>query len=460
MVGIWSSKHKTETPDDYLVASRDVSPWMTALSAVSTNNSGYMFIGLIGYAFRDGVEAIWITLGWILGDFFTWLWVHRRVREQSEELGAASVPSFLAMNSEGKLQRPVAVVAGLLTLVFLGAYAAAQLKSGSITLNSLFGWDLWVGSVIGVVVVAIYCMAGGIRASIWTDSAQSIVMIGAMTMLLLICVNEVGGPSALMQQLEAMNPKLVEWTPRALLFGVPLWAIGFVFGGIGTIGQPHILVRFMALDAVDSVKKTRNIYFLWYIFFSLAAFSVALYARVLLPELGAGLTGQALTDASESALPMVAVKMLPSALIGVMLAGIFSATMSTADSQILSCSAAITQDIFPQLSDSYTASKVATLGVAGLALAIALGAGSGVFSIVLLAWAGLAASLGPVLLVRLAKKSLPTWLGIVMMATGLLVVFVWGKTPYGDSLYKALPGMMAPIILYLGAHLAGLTKQR
>ena len=142
LVGVLSARKKQSTSEDYLVASRNVNPWLTALSAVSTNNSGYMFIGLIGFAWRAGLEAIWITLGFIVGDFLTWLWVHKRVRAQSEKVEAASVPSLLATDHMGRVSRPIAVVTGALTFFFLGGYAAAQLKAGSTTLNALFGWPL------------------------------------------------------------------------------------------------------------------------------------------------------------------------------------------------------------------------------------------------------------------------------------------------------------------------------
>ena len=448
LVGVISSRKKTSTPEDYLLASRDVNPWLTALSAVSTNNSGHMFIGLIGFTWRQGVEAVWITFGWILGDLLTWFWVHRRVRNQSEEVGAASVPALLARDRHGNNQRPIAVLAGLLTFFFLGGYAAAQLKAGSTTLHALFGWPIWLGSVIGVLVVVIYCMSGGIRASIWTDSVQSIVMVGAMSVLLGACYMEVGGPSELMAALTAIDPQLTEILPHGLAFGLGLYVLGFVFGGIGTVGQPHILIRFMAVDEADSIKKARVIYFVWYTFFSVAALAVGLYARALMPDITAGLDAEAAIAATEGALPMLAVKMLPSLLIGVMLAGIFSATMSTADSQILSCSAAVTQDVMPRWQHSYAASKFATVGVAALSLLIALTASSGVFTLVLVAWSALAAALGPLLILRLAGQPLPTGLALLMMVSGVGTVFAWGASPWADSVFKALPGMIVPFVIY------------
>lgn len=448
LIGALSARFSESSSEDYLVASRNVNPWLIALSAVSTNNSGYMFIGLIGFTWRSGLEAMWITFGWIFGDLLTWFWFHERVRRQSEEIGAASVPSLLAMDSKGKSNRAIMIAAGVLTFFFLGGYAAAQLKAGSATLHALFGWPLWLGAVLGVVIVTVYCMAGGIRASIWTDAAQSIVMLGAMTLLVTTCVIEIGGPSQLFSRLEAIDPKLIEILPHGLVFGIGLYVLGFVFGGMATIGQPHILIRFMAIDATDSIKKARNIYFVWYTFFSAAALIVGLYARVLLPDLTAGLSPEAAIAATESALPSLSVELLPPVLIGVMLAGLFSATMSTADSQILSCSAAVTQDVVPRWRTSYLASKIATLSVALLALTIALSASAGVFSLVLIAWSALGATLGPILFVRLAGWPLSTALGLSMMASGLVTVIAWGESSWGGAVFKAMPGMLVPMLLY------------
>ncbi len=447
-IGALAARVKTSSSEDYLVASRDVSPWLVALSAVSTNNSGYMFIGLIGFTWRQGVEALWITVGWIAGDLLTWFWVHERVRRQSEAVSASSVPALLATSADGERSRPIAVASGLLILMFLGGYAAAQLAAGSTTLHALFGWPMWAGSVIGVVIVTIYCLSGGIRASIWTDAAQSIVMLGAMAMLLLTCVLEVGGPTQLFAALRRIDPALVQLIPEGLAFGFGLYALAFVFGGIATVGQPHILVRFMAIDSTESITKARSIYFVWYTLFSLAALAVGLYARVLLPELGAGLEGEALATATEGALPRLAVTLLPSVLIGVMLAGLFSATMSTADSQLLSCSAAVTQDVAPRWKDSYAASKFSTLAVALLALTIALTASSGVFALVLGAWTILGASLGPILLVRLANWPLSDRVALLMMASGIATVTVWKSAGWADDLFPALPGLLVPLVVY------------
>ena len=182
---------------------------------------------------------------------------------------------------------------------------------------------------------------------------------------------------------------------------------------------------------------------------------MALYARVLLPELAvapAGLTGEAASSAvvaaSEAALPELGLALLPDVFVGLLLAGLFSATMSTADSQILACSAAVTQDVAPSLRRSTRAAKAATLGVTALALVIALSAGQGVFALVLGAWSFLGAALGPLLVVRVFRIPTPTWLGLSMMASGALTVLLWGYTPWAGGVFKLLPGMVVPGLVF------------
>ncbi|MCB9730586.1 MAG: sodium/proline symporter [Deltaproteobacteria bacterium] len=451
VIGLLSARHRSATTEDYLIAGRSVAPWLTALSSVATNNSGFMFIGLIGFTYRFGVQAVWLQLGWILGDLAAWLWVHQRVRRVSGHLGVASVPALLGTREDGSTVRTTTVLAGLLTFLFLGGYAAAQLKAGSTALHVLFGWDLRAGALIGVVIVVIYCYSGGLRASIWTDAAQSIVMLVSMGILLGVAAATAGGPGALFDALRAQDPSLVHWFPENLGLGFGLYFLGFVFGGLGAVGQPHILIRSMAIEAPESIPKARRIYFLWFIPFSIAAVGAGLYARVLLPELTASAAPGAMAQAAELALPKLAVHLLPDVLIGLLLAGIFSATMSTADSQLLACSAAVTQDIAPRLRDSYLATKLATLGVAALALVIALYADEGVFSLVLIAWSALGASLGPLLVLRVFGRTPPAPVAAAMMVSGVVTIVLWGASDLADDVFKLLPGMVVPLLVYLVA---------
>lgn len=453
-VGLWSVRHKSETTEDYLVAGRSVSPWLTALSSVATNNSGFMFIGLIGFTYRFGVQAVWLQGGWLVGDFMAWLWIHRRVREVSGRLKVHSVPALLGTRADGSVVRPTIVLSGILTFFFLGGYAAAQLRAGSTALEVLFGWDPRVGAIIGAVIVVLYCYSGGLRASIWTDAAQSIVMLVAMAILLATAASTAGGPVTLLDTLRLQDPALVQWLPDDLAFGFGLYFLGFVFAGAGAVGQPHILIRSMAIDRPEDIPRARRIYFAWFIPFSIAAVGAGLYARAILPELTAGdTTAAAIALASEHALPRLAMELLPNVLIGLMLAGIFSATMSTADSQLLACSAAITQDIAPRFKHSYAASKLATLAVTALALTIALTATDGVFDLVLIAWSALGASLGPLLVLRVFGTIPSGPVAAAMMISGVATIMVWGASPISGDIFKLMPGMLVPFAVYALARL-------
>ncbi|MEQ9407632.1 MAG: sodium/proline symporter [Fuerstiella sp.] len=453
VIGVASARLRKPTTDDYLIAGRSVPPWLAALSAVATNNSGFMFIGQIAYAYRVGIEAVWMMIGWVVGDLVAWLVVHPRVRRQSEEAQVSTVPALLGTTrgkSRDGSERFVVILAGLLTFVLLGVYAAAQLKAGSTALQTLFGWDPRVGAVIGAVMVVLYCFSGGIRASIWTDAAQSFVMIAAMVILLVAAGLEVGGPVDVWQNLKLQDPALVEWFPRDLHFGFGMYLLGMTFGGFGAIGQPHILVRFMAIRSVREIGRARQIYFLWFIPFFVASIAVGLYARALMPDLlSIPLTeGMTESQATELAMPEMARRLLPDVLIGLTLAGLFSATMSTADSQILVCSGAITQDINPRWKNSYLASKMATLAVTALALSVALFAGQGVFALVLIAWSALGAGLGPALLLKLYGVRLSNRTVTLMMAAGVGTVVFWNLTGYDGDIFKLLPGIIASFLMW------------
>ena len=449
IIGVSSAWSKKDTTDDYLLAGRNVPPWLAALSAVATNNSGFMFIGQIAYTYRVGIESVWMMIGWVVGDLIAWQLVHPRVRRESEAMEVATVPALLGTSRDGE-KRIIIVLGGLMTFLLLGVYAAAQLKAGSTALQTLFGWQPQLGAIIGAVIVVLYCFSGGIRASIWTDAAQSIVMILAMATLLVAASFEVGLPTDVWNNLKGQDPNLVSWFPRDLKFGFAMYLLGMTFGGFGAIGQPHILVRFMAIRSVDEIQRAKWIYFLWFIPFFVASIAVGLYARAYMPDLlsiplTAGLTE---SQATELAMPEMARRLLPDVLIGLTLAGLFSATMSTADSQILVCSGAITQDINPAWKNSYVASKLATLAVTGLALSVALFAGQGVFSLVLIAWSALGAGLGPALMLRLLGIQLSSLTITLMMTAGVGTVIAWNTIGFDGDVFKLFPGMAASFLMW------------
>ena len=447
MAGAASVIGRRETTEDYLLASRSIPPWLTALSTVATNNSGFMFIGMIAASYRVGIETVWMMLGWIIGDAIAWWRLYPRLRARSGAAGTITVTAILATGPEGP-RRSLVVAASALTFIFLGVYAAAQLKAGSTALHALFDWHPATGVMIGAVIVILYSFAGGIRADIWTDAAQSAIMFVSIVLILTAGFLEVGGPGKLAATLQGLDPALLSVWPENMTFGPVLFVAGFVFAGLGTLGQPHLMTRLIAMDHTSGIRRARVFYFLWFVPFWAACIAVGLYARAVLPDLS-GLPGtDAVPDPTELALPLVTMALLPDIFVGLALAGLFAATVSTADSQIILCSGVITQDMMPRWRENYLASKLATGAVLALALTVALMAPETVFDLVLIAWSGLAATLGPVLFLRLFRYPMPSGTGLAAMAAGLAAVILWHNSGHDDAVFKALPGILAAFAAY------------
>ncbi|MDY6813160.1 MAG: sodium/proline symporter [Pseudomonadota bacterium] len=441
-VGVMSITRARDDADDYYLASRELSPLMTGLSAVATNNSGYMFIGVIGYTYATGLAAIWLMVGWILGDLLGSLLLHRHLREASGRAGAATLPGTLA-GWQGQHMGGLRAAGGLIAVVFMGAYAAAQLAAGGKALTALFGWHPDAGALIGSGIVLLYCFAGGIRASIWTDTAQAIVMLAAMTLLFGVGVHTLGGPGATWTRLAAIDG-YTDLVPPALLLpgaaGLALFIIGWLFAGLGVLGQPHIVVRFMALEQPSQMMRARFYYYVFFSLFYALATGVGMLARLYLPELAAG--------DPELALPTMARELLPPVLVGLILAGIFAATLSTADSLVLACSASVTTDLLPGRQQSRRTAKLATIAVTGLALLLAVAEPPSVFALVILAWSALASAFVP-LAVLLALGQRPAqWQAIAIMLGGLAASLGWYAVGLNALLYEGLIGLLTGLALW------------
>ena len=439
-IGLASMLVKEDTTDDYLVAGRGMHPALAALSAVSTWNSGYMFIGFIGFTFTMGYSIVWIAFGSMAGQIVAWIWLYKFIQESANERGLRSLSSLVS-EATGS---PEAKLAAILSILFLSVYAAAQLTSGGKALYVMLGWSEVIGILIGFVLVVAYCYAGGIRASIWTDAAQSSVMIIGSTLLCWVALGEIGGFSGLHSGLEAQNANLTSIVPADLGFGVTLWAFAFFLGGLSVAGQPQVVTRVMTLGS-DKDRKTAMLWFFaWQTPFLLIMTVIGLSSRVVFtgsdfdPELG---------------LPMLAMETLGPFWVGLILASIFAATMSTADSQVLACTAAFTDDVMPEISQDHKKTKAVTLGVAAFATAISIfglyvPGGDSVFSLVVLAVYGLGSIFVPILIIRWAKYEPDTTHTIAMMVAALTGVIAWRLMGLNDEVFESIPGMGAAFLTH------------
>ncbi len=444
VIGLSSVVKKKNTTADYLLAGQNVKPWLVALAAVATCNSGYMFIGLIGFTYKVGLTSIWVAIGWVFGDFLSSIFSFKHIRRFADNKEIQTYSSLLSYRGKKPLKM-VRLVSGILTLIFLSIYAAAQFAANGKTLLATFNMDLWVGILLGAVLVVAYCFAGGIRATIWSNAAQSIVMIVVMVLLVGYGISEVGGWGEAMRKFEVVSPTYMTWfddVDSYWGFAPTLFVLGWFFTGFGTVGQPHIMVGYMTMDDGNNIGKVRAYYYSWYTSFFGAAILVGMLARIILVNDG--------SFDPELALPSMATKLFPPFLVGVMLAGIFAATISTADSLVISCTGALTNDIFPKLKFNYMASKIATIMVTLFAIGVALYAvygESNVFDMVVYAWAVMGTGFGPLLTLVLLGKKPNEVISLLMILFGAGFTVALSKIGVPEPEYF-IPGLSIGFVIY------------
>jgi len=438
-IGVASGLRRHPSTEDYLLASQDVKPWLVGLSFFATENSGFMFIGYVGLVYLQGVSAVWFLVGWYSGEASILWFTARKLRDSTAELNAQTYSALLSRWG-GREITAIRRLSALIIIVFLGIYAAAQLSAGGKALNVLLGWDYGLGAVIGFVVVVLYCFAGGIRASIWTDAVQGVVMLISLIVLVAAGLSRVGGYHELWSQLSAVDQSLTRPFPSDLRFGFLAYFAGWLFAGMGVLGQPHVMVRFMVIDRPQNVRRALMYYVGMVSVLTFLCLTVGLVARAVLPEL--------LSGDPELALPKLSSVLLPDMLTGLVLAGLFAASVSTADSQVLSSAAALTQDLVPRYANSYGFAKIGTLLVGSVALVVALLGLTNVFGLVTFAWATMGAGFAPLLFLYTVGAKPGARTALTMMIAGPVASILWKLYGYPDDIYSVLPGVLAALGAY------------
>lgn len=412
VIGCLSIIKSQKNSADYLVAGRSLPPWLAGLSAVATNNSGFMFIGMIGYTYSSGLITAWFMVGWILGDYIGLRTILKPVVHASHEDDSRSLGSMMAHWVGTKKFKNFGVLSAVITVVFLSVYAAAQFKAGSKSLDAIFGLDKTATIMISAGLVLLYCFSGGIRASIWTDAAQSIVMIIGMTLLMIIGLFNLGPVDSAQfpENYFSIVPGIKDLTFTVL---------GAIGGGLMVTGQPQVVSRFFTLRSSKDAKRLRFYYYLWFISFYIITVIVGVICRTLLKH--------SEDFDAEMALPRLAMQLLPDVGVGLILAAIFAATISTADSLILACTAAIDEEFNKKKNESFLVTKLTTITILLVSTGIALWDQKSIFNMVLDAWAMLGVSFTPLLICRCLKKRYSEKAATLISLSALAIFIIISK---------------------------------
>lgn len=443
LLGIgYAAARLTRSTEDFFLAGRRLGSWVTAVSSTAASESGWVVLGAVGMAYKEGVAALWFAPGCLAGYWVNLYWVAPRLRREAAKVGALTIPDFLAarFGDPWKIVRLVAV-----TVIFLslGGYVAAQMTATGKAMEAILGVSYARGILIGGAIIVVYTFMGGFRAVSWTDFFQGMIMVGALVAMPILVVAKVGGYSAMLHQLAATSPDLITVTGPYHGFALFGFVAGLLGIGLGYPGQPHVLTRYMAAASDEKIRQTQVIAMVWGVLVFFGAGFLGLAGRVLMPQLASG-------GDPEQLFPLLSRQLLHPLIAGVMLAAILSAIMSTVSSQLLVAASAISRDLFENVLGkarssraSMLAGRVAVIVLGIAAILVALQDVRVVFWFVLFAWSGLGAAFGPTLLLGLTTDALTRKGAIAGMLTGFITTVVWKETGLSDSLiYELVPAFV------------------
>ena len=469
-VAVITSKYNRTLPD-FLLAGRRLGPWVVAFSERASGESGWLLLGLTGLAYASGLgdpsgeklePALWTAAGCFCGLTLAWILIARPLRTATEKYGALTLPRYLEARlgeSSGRQHDPLLRIVSTAIIAFCFTfYIAAQFAAAGKALHSTFGWEPWIGTLLGMGVIVVYTLMGGFLAVAWTDFIQGWLMLITLVVLPLVAIGELGGFGAVSDKVNAIDPDLL--TLSGGRSATVLWS-GIISGfaiGIGYLGQPHLAVRYMSLKSPDDVSAARGIAI---IYGFLTYGGAVLMGIVALAWFGA----ENFSD-SELMMPAFAQAVFPGWLAGLLICGALAAMMSTADSQLLVTSSSFTEDLYHQEMEPDASQeklvkigRIVTVGVGLLAFALTFFSGSSIFKKVLFAWAGLGAAFGPPMVLCLWWQGVTRNGVLAGMISGLVTVLLWDNFDAnvwlssqieGLRLYSLAPGFLVSLVVTWG----------
>ena len=457
-IGLWAWRKSTDDIEGYLLGGRKLSPAVAALSAGASDMSGWLLLGLPGAAFVAGLSATWIAIGLFVGAFANYLIVAPRLRVHTEHTGdAITIPEYFEKRFDDR-SHALRVIASVVIVVFFTLYTSAGIVSGGKLFESAFGADYALGLWLTAGVVVAYTLFGGFLAVSLTDFVQGCIMFVALVLLPAVAFGQLDWEFT--GALVAANPGAFDMMANMTFLAI----ISSLAWGLGYFGQPHIIVRFMAVRSVRDVPAMRNIGMTW--------MGVALVGAVATGLIGAtyvARTGTPLED-PETIFILLADVLFDPLITGFLLAALLAAIMSTISSQLLVSSSSLTEDFYriywrreASQRELVTVGRLCVLLVALVAIWLAYDPENTILGLVANAWAGFGAAFGPIVILALTWKRLTRNGALAGIVVGAATVLFWiyapvleGGAALSSLLYEIVPGFLlcgatAILVSLLGA---------
>ena len=430
-VGLISIKYN-KSQEDYLLAGRRLGPWVTAFSERASGESAWLLLALPGAAISIGLGEVWTVVGITLGIIASWFLIAEKLRIETEKYSALTIPGYLhkKYNDNSNIIR---LFSSVIIAFFFLFYVSAQFHASGKVINTLFGLSSINGIFIGAVVIIFYTIMGGFFAIAWTDLLQGILMIGTLVILPIVGIIELQNHERTIY--EVLN-QVGESNSSYTMGRSGLAAVSVVLGGLswglGYLGQPHLVIRYMAIKNPKDINKAKLIAILWALPGISGAFLIGLVA---LNYFGPDFF---IINDVEQAMPLLATELLPPIFAGLLISGAVAAMMSTADSQLLVSTSAITEDFIHQFLGLNLSDKtlllinritIIILGIIAFCIAIfSEFTGKNIFGVVSYAWSGLGSSFGPVLVLSLWWTKTTRKGVIAGLLVGFFSTIIWANT--------------------------------
>lgn len=444
VVGVLATRFSSQGLSNFFIGGRKMNTFVVAISAVVSGRSAWLLLGLTGMAYTMGLSAMWAAAGYIIAEFFLFLFFAPRLRRFSEKTDCITIPDFFEVRFNDKSGILRAIVA-IIIIVFMMAYVSAQFVAGGKTFSAGFELTPWQGILITAAIILFYTITGGFLAVSVTDTIQGVIMIIALLILPMVAIIHLGGWREFIHLASQITtPDGIFTNAFAIGFGA---LTGFMGIGLGSVGNPHIIARYMSIKDPSKLKNTAIIGTASNILMAGGAVLTGMAGRIFFPD--ASLLPFSDT---ENLYPMLASEHLHPIMFGVVIASIFAAIMSTADSQLLVAASALVRDIYEKLifkrktidqKKLVKISRILVLFLVLAALLLAFLAEDIVFWLVLFAWAGLGAALGPTSILALYWKNITRNGVIAGILTGAITVIVWSRVAFlKDFIYELVPAFL------------------
>jgi sodium/proline symporter len=422
IIGIYALL-KTRNQSDFFVGGRAMGRFTVALSAISSGRSSWLVLGLSGMAYSLGVGAVWAIVGYISVEAFQFIYLGKRLREETQKMDSITLLDYFESRF-GDTKNTIRIVGSVIITIFITAYVAAQFNAGAKTLAAALDISFLFSLIISGLLIMIYMVLGGFVAVAYNDVIRAIIMLVGLIILPIAGIIELGGIGTLKEIIYNLNPQQID--PFSLGIGA---IIGFVGIGLGSPGQPHIVVRYMSIDDSKNLRDSAIIGTIWNILLGIGAICIGLVGRAIVPDLD-NLPG----SDPEMIYLVLSSEYFDPIIYGLLVGGVFAAILSTADSQLLVVASTFVRDIYEKIfnrdidineNKKLYISRIVVIIAGLLSMGLALIAKDLVFWLVLFAWGGLGASFGPALILSLYWKR-TTKNGIVWgMIVGTIVTIFW-----------------------------------